>query len=69
MEGNQWGRSIRAYRKLKGYTQETFANELGISVSVLGEVERGTREPDEQLLQQVAKTLNIQLEDLDLSNK
>ena len=34
------GRRIRAFRKLKGYTQEGFAKELGVSVSVLGEVER-----------------------------
>ena len=35
------GRRIRAFRKLKGYTQEGFAKALGVSVSVLGEVERG----------------------------
>ncbi len=41
MEAEKWGRRIRAFRKLKGYTQEGFAKELGVSVSVLGEVERG----------------------------
>ena len=39
MEAEKWGRRIRAFRKLKGYTQEGFAKELGVSVSVLGEVE------------------------------
>ena len=43
MEAEKWGRRIRAFRKLKGYTQEGFAKELGVSVSVLGEVERGNQ--------------------------
>ncbi|MFP3361258.1 helix-turn-helix transcriptional regulator, partial [Planococcus sp. SIMBA_143] len=43
METDKWGRRIRAFRKLKGYTQEGLAKELDISVSVLGEVERGSR--------------------------
>ena len=29
MEAEKWGRRIRAFRKLKGYTQEGFAKELG----------------------------------------
>lgn len=41
MEAEIWGRRIRAFRKLKGYTQEGFAKALGISVSILGEIERG----------------------------
>ena len=45
MEAEKWGRRIRAYRKLKGYTQESFSNELGVSVSILGRVERGNRLP------------------------
>ena len=43
MEAEKWGRRIRAFRKLKGYTQESFAKDLGISVSVLGEIERGNK--------------------------
>ena len=34
------GKTHSCFRKLKGYTQEGFAKELGVSVSVLGEVER-----------------------------
>ncbi|RCK09580.1 XRE family transcriptional regulator [Bacillus licheniformis] len=62
MEAEIWGRRIRAYRKLKGYTQEGFAKALGISVSVLGEVERGNRMPTESMLRDVANTLNITVE-------
>lgn len=64
METDKWGRRIRAFRKLKGYTQEGLAKELSISVSVLGEVERGSRIPKEDFLVNVAEVLNIPLHDL-----
>ena len=64
METDKWGRRIRAFRKLKGYTQEGLAKELDISVSVLGEVERGSRVPKEDFLVNVAEVLNIPLHDL-----
>ncbi|RAK16535.1 DNA-binding XRE family transcriptional regulator [Anoxybacillus vitaminiphilus] len=64
MEAEKWGRRIRAFRKLKGYTQESFAKKLGVSVSVLGEIERGNRLPTEQFLQMVAERLNITVEEL-----
>ncbi|HZG71738.1 MAG TPA: helix-turn-helix transcriptional regulator [Chondromyces sp.] len=64
METDKWGRRIRAFRKLKGYTQEGLAHQLGISVSVLGEVERGTRMPTDDLLQQVADCLMISVDEL-----
>ncbi|CAN7602359.1 helix-turn-helix domain-containing protein [Rossellomorea sp. LjRoot5] len=64
METDKWGRRIRAFRKLKGFTQESLAKELSISVSVLGEVERGSRIPKEDFLVNVAEVLNIPLNDL-----
>lgn len=64
MEAEKWGRRIRAFRKLKGFTQESFAKELGVSVSVLGEVERGNRMPDESFKQQVAYMLRISVDEL-----
>ncbi|MCM3620602.1 helix-turn-helix transcriptional regulator [Sutcliffiella horikoshii] len=64
MEAEKWGRRIRAYRKLKGFTQESFAKNLHISVSVLGEVERGNRIPSEELVQSIAQELNITVEEL-----
>ncbi|MCY9140757.1 helix-turn-helix domain-containing protein [Peribacillus frigoritolerans] len=64
MEGEKWGRRIRAFRKLKGYTQEGFAREIGVSVSLLGEVERGNRNPSEAFLLEVAEILRISIEEL-----
>lgn len=64
MEAEKWGRRIRAFRKLKGYTQETFAKELNVSVSILGEIERGNRMPTDDFLERVAQMLKITINDL-----
>ncbi|MBF0709609.1 helix-turn-helix transcriptional regulator [Alkalihalobacillus hwajinpoensis] len=64
MEAEIYGRRIRAFRKLKGYTQEQLAKELGVSVSVLGEIERGNRRPTNGFMQLVAKQLRVPLEEL-----
>ncbi|MGG5254568.1 helix-turn-helix domain-containing protein [Neobacillus sp. SM06] len=64
MEAEKWGRRIRAYRKLKGFTQESFSKKLGISVSILGEIERGNRVPKEDLQWKIAQVLNISIEEL-----
>ena len=64
MEELIWGRRIRAFRKLKGFTQEDFAKRIEISVSVLGEIERGNRKPTEDLIGRVTTTLGVTVEDL-----
>lgn len=64
MEAEKWGRRIRAFRKLKGYTQDGLAKELLVSVSYLGEIERGNRMPEEQFLLEIAATLEISIEEL-----
>jgi transcriptional regulator with XRE-family HTH domain len=64
MEAEKWGRRIRAFRKLKGYTQDGFAKQMGISVSVLGEIERGNRLPSDEFLTEVVKVLNVSIEEL-----
>ncbi|WP_226660124.1 helix-turn-helix domain-containing protein [Pseudalkalibacillus hwajinpoensis] len=64
MEAEIYGRRIRAFRKLKGYTQEQLARELGVSVSVLGEIERGNRKPTTEFMQSVAEKLKVSLEEL-----
>ncbi|PLR78911.1 XRE family transcriptional regulator [Bacillus canaveralius] len=64
MEAEKWGRRIRAFRKLKGFTQDGFAKGLGVSVSILGEIERGNRMPTEEFLHRAAHLLNINREEL-----
>ncbi|MDU0814655.1 helix-turn-helix domain-containing protein [Bacillus siamensis] len=64
MEAEIWGRRIRAFRKLKGYTQEGFAKAIGVSVSILGEIERGNRLPSASIIRDAADALNISAEEL-----
>lgn len=64
MEAEQWGRKIRAFRKLKGYTQESLSREMDVSISVIGEIERGNRYPTKTLLSEIARTLNVSVNDL-----
>lgn len=64
METDKWGRRIRAFRKLKGYTQEELAKNLKVSVSILGEIERGSRLPTESFLKDVAGLLEIKVDEL-----
>jgi len=64
MEAEKWGRRIRAYRKLKGFTQETFSKELGISVSILGEIERGNRLPSKEILTEISQALQVSIDEL-----
>lgn len=54
---------IRAFRKLKGYTQLELAEEIGVSVAVLGAVERGTRQPDLLLLEKIGTVLSVDLDE------
>lgn len=64
MENLQLAQRIRAFRKLKGYTQQKFAKEVGISLAVLGAIERGNRRAEEQILNKIADTLGISVDEL-----
>ncbi|MFS0673888.1 helix-turn-helix domain-containing protein [Ornithinibacillus sp. 179-J 7C1 HS] len=64
MEKSRIGKRIKAFRKLKGFTQIDFAKELDVSINILGSIERGTREVPEELCEQIAETLKIDLEEL-----
>jgi transcriptional regulator with XRE-family HTH domain len=58
---------IRAFRKLKGYTQNDLAELMGVSVGVLGQIERGSRKPDGHILRRISEVLGIDLEELNPS--
>ncbi|CDQ37747.1 MULTISPECIES: helix-turn-helix domain-containing protein [Virgibacillus] len=66
MDKKRIGRRIKAFRKLKGYTQIDFAKELDVPLSAIGGVERGSKELSDDLLQKVAATLEISKEELTL---
>lgn len=58
------GRRVRAFRKLKGYTQQELADHIGISLAVLGAVERGNRRLEDQILNKIANVLGVSTEEL-----
>lgn len=64
MDNDQLALRIRAFRKLKGYTQQELAEQLGVSVAVLGAIERGTRRADSKILEKIADTLEVSMEEL-----
>jgi transcriptional regulator with XRE-family HTH domain len=64
MAKDQLALRIRAFRKLKGYTQLEFAEELGVSVAVLGAIERGARAVDDKMLLKIVNALDIESSEL-----
>ncbi|MEF2968709.1 helix-turn-helix transcriptional regulator [Paenibacillus sp. M1] len=64
MENRHLARRIRAFRKLKGYTQQQLADESGVSLAILGAIERGNRRAEDQILIKIADVLGISLAEL-----
>ena len=56
--------NIKFLRKKAGFTQEQFANEVGIKRSVVGAYEEARAEPRLQTLISIAKVLNVVADDL-----
>ena len=64
MEKSSIAQRIRAFRKLKGYTQSELADLLGVSIAILGAIERGARKPDHKMIQKISQVLKIEPEEL-----
>ncbi|MDQ0495936.1 transcriptional regulator with XRE-family HTH domain [Paenibacillus brasilensis] len=60
----QLAQRLRAFRKLKGITQQELAKRTGISLAVLGAVERGNRTIEPDMLSIIARTLEIEVREL-----
>lgn len=65
MDADKLARRIRAYRKLKHLTQKEFADMLSISLTKLGEMERGNRKIQRDKLAEIAHVLQIPLEEIE----
>lgn len=64
MDIKRMGTRVRAFRKLKGYTQQELADSVGISLAVLGAVERGNRHLEDKILNKIAGVLEVSVEGL-----
>ena len=55
---------MKQLRKQQGYTQETFAKELGVSTSHYSQVETGDKQPSLNLGLRIKRTLNYYGDDI-----
>ncbi|WP_067729647.1 helix-turn-helix domain-containing protein [Oceanobacillus damuensis] len=68
MDTKRVGKRVKAFRKLKGYTQIDFAKELDVPTALIGNIERGTKAASDDLLDQIAEKLSIPREEITLEN-
>jgi len=61
MNYKQIGNKIRQFRMEKNLTQEEFAEEIGISVSYVGQIERGQRKASIKTLESIGDRLEVPL--------
>lgn len=59
---------LRAYRKLKQMNQREFAEQMGISVALVGGWERGTIEPTTVQIDKIMKILSVSRQELGLDD-
>lgn len=64
MENVQLANRIRAFRKLKGLTQQELASKTRISLATLGTIERGNRKVSEHELNRIAEMLGISVSEI-----
>ena len=55
-----FGERIKMIRKLRGFTRSDIANQLGVSVSLIGAYEGGKREPSIKNLIALSQILNVE---------
>jgi transcriptional regulator with XRE-family HTH domain len=60
----QLARRIRAFRKLKGFTQTELAESVGVSIAIIGAVERGARKADPMLIRSISEVLGVEQQEL-----
>ena len=61
----KFGKHISMLRKQKGFTSQiTFANKAKLDRTYIGGIERGERNPTFEILEKLAKTLGVRIEDL-----
>lgn len=65
---NQIGAKLKSFRKQRGLTQQQVADQLGITVRAYQHYETGDRSPTLEKSFELAKILDIKLEELSVRN-
>jgi transcriptional regulator with XRE-family HTH domain len=60
----RFGRTVRALRPEAGYSQESFADAIGVHRTYMGTLERGDGNPTLDMIVRVAKGLRLSLSEL-----
>jgi transcriptional regulator with XRE-family HTH domain len=58
------GLNVRRYRKTRGLSQEALADAVDLAVTYVGQIERGLRNPTLDVVERLAKALNVKPLDL-----
>lgn len=56
--------NLRKYRKLKGETQLSLANKVGVTKTTIAHIEQNIKDSSIKLLQNISDVLNIKVKDL-----
>lgn len=59
-----FGKRVKQLRQLRELTQQEFAEKANISISFLGNIERGNKSPTVETLQKMADALDVTLSEL-----
>ncbi|HEV7280421.1 MAG TPA: helix-turn-helix transcriptional regulator [Pirellulaceae bacterium] len=60
----RFGQRVRELRAAKGWSQESFAHEVGLDRTYLGGIERGERNLALRNIERLAETLGVSLSEL-----
>jgi len=60
----EFGLRVRALREKQGYSQEGFADVVGIHRTYIGGIERGERNPTLTMITRIARALKIPVNEL-----
>jgi DNA-binding XRE family transcriptional regulator len=58
------GRTVRALRAKAGYSQESFADAIGVHRTAMGNLERGNVDPRLSTIARIAKGLELSMSEL-----
>lgn len=59
-----FGKNVRRVRLERGLNQEALADEVGLAVTYVGQIERGIRNPTLEVVERMAKVLKVRPLDL-----
>lgn len=59
-----FGQNVRLAREKKGWSQDRLSDESGLHRTYVSGIERGVRNPTIEIVQQVAKALDVDIKEL-----